>query len=368
MAIKDVQVATYYFPNWGPVKQSEWQLIQAARPKFPGHLQPKVPEWGYENENDPVVMSRKVDAAADHGIDAFIFDWYYYDAQKPQYGWDGSKYLYMALEDGFLKAPNRDRLKFALMWCNHDLGPIPGAVQPATFDALCDYVIKEYFHRPSYWKIDGCPYFSIYQIDTFIQTFGGDQARAAEALQRFRDKVKAAGFPDLHLNAVLWGLRGDRDGLVRDLAIDSTTSYVWIHHYALPNLPATDYAKAGEGYFNAVEKGGGHNGLETPATAMPAPYHVNVSMGWDSSPRCNQQADWMSERGYPFGPVITNNTPAQFQKALGRAREIMLQRPARERIITINSWNEWGEGSYLEPDMQNGTAYLEAVRAVFGEK
>ena len=24
-------------------------------------------------------MAQKIDAAADHGIDAFIFDWYYYD-------------------------------------------------------------------------------------------------------------------------------------------------------------------------------------------------------------------------------------------------------------------------------------------------
>ncbi|MCK5101342.1 MAG: glycoside hydrolase family 99-like domain-containing protein, partial [Cyclobacteriaceae bacterium] len=38
-----------------------------------------------------------------------------------------------------------------------------------------------------------------------------------------------------------------------------------------------------------------------------------------------------------------------------------------ENIFNINCWNEWTEGSYLEPDMQNGMAYLEAVREVFGE-
>ena len=35
------------------------------------------------------------------------------------------------------------------------------------------------------------------------------------------------------------------------------------------------------------------------------------------------------------------------------------------RILNINSWNEWTEGSYLEPDTTNGMAYLEAVRDVF---
>ena len=32
---------------------------------------------------------------------------------------------------------------------------------------------------------------------------------------------------------------------------------------------------------------------------------------------------------------------------------------------TINSWNEWTEGSYLEPDTVHGMGYLEAVKRVF---
>jgi hypothetical protein len=35
------------------------------------------------------------------------------------------------------------------------------------------------------------------------------------------------------------------------------------------------------------------------------------------------------------------------------------------RILNINCWNEWTEGSYLEPDTRNGTAFLEAVKDVF---
>jgi hypothetical protein len=40
--------------------------------------------------------------------------------------------------------------------------------------------------------------------------------------------------------------------------------------------------------------------------------------------------------------------------------------PASRRTITINSWNEWVEGSYLEPDTETGTKYLDAIREVFG--
>src|SRR5450759_2445336 len=68
----DMTVACYYFPNWGPLVTSEWNTVKFTQPKFEGHQQPKVPLWRYENENDPEVMAKKIDAAAENGIDAFI--------------------------------------------------------------------------------------------------------------------------------------------------------------------------------------------------------------------------------------------------------------------------------------------------------
>ena len=81
-----ITVASYYFGNYHPGDPrntknkgpdwSEWELVKAAKPRFPGHQQPRVPLWGYGDESDPKVMEQKIAAAADHGIDAFIFDWY----------------------------------------------------------------------------------------------------------------------------------------------------------------------------------------------------------------------------------------------------------------------------------------------------
>ena len=336
----DVTVAAYYFPNWGPVATSEWGSLQRAKPMFDGHKQPKVPAWGYRNENRPEVMQQKIDAAADHGLDVFIFDWYFYDeAQMP-----GNKYLSSALEEGFLKAPNNDRMKFSLLWCNHDLGDIArGAVTPETFELLTDYVIEHYFKHPSYWLVDGCPYFSIYEVNTFLATFGGDYARAGEAIARFREKVKAAGFPDLHLNGVLFGLGGILSQAVAALGLNSTTSYVWIHHNILPDFPATRYEKAASQYMNSVRNGGGSNGLENGAAGIPVPYHLNISMGWDSSPRCGNvtPGEWLRRRDYPFGAVIVDNTPYLFKKYLAEAKAWTLAKPESERIVVINSWNEY---------------------------
>ena len=113
--------------NW-----TEFHLPIHAGPRFPGHLQPNIPKevegvFGTAPsaaENRPEVMSKKIDAAVEHGVGMFLFDWYWYasptigipDLQGP----GGGPFLDGAINDGFLKAPNKDKMKFALMWANQD--------------------------------------------------------------------------------------------------------------------------------------------------------------------------------------------------------------------------------------------------------
>ena len=84
-------------------------------------------------------------------------------------------------------------------------------------------------------------------------------------------------------------------------------------------------------------------------------------MGWDSSPRAHQ-SDKLENLGYPFMASIKNNTPENFRTALEITRQKLAERPASQRIFNINCWNEWTEGSYLEPDSKHGMQYLQAVR------
>ncbi|MGC9053855.1 MAG: glycoside hydrolase family 99-like domain-containing protein, partial [Candidatus Hydrogenedens sp.] len=90
-----------------------------------------------------------------------------------------------------------------------------------------------------------------------------------------------------------------------------------------------------------------------------------VSMGWDSSPRCKQD-DPFENKGYPFTPILSGNTPEQFQSALEKCRTFLDNNPICNKTLTINAWNEWTEGSYLEPDTVHGYAYLQAIKNIFG--
>lgn len=352
------EVAVYYFPQWHVDAQNEkaygypwteWEVLKNAKPKFAGHQQPKVPRWGYEDEADPKVMAKKINVASSHGIDVFLYDWYYKN--------DGP-FLQRCLDDGFLKAKNKSQLKFAIMWANH------WEVTSATFDSVVDICINKYFKDPAYWKVDGCPYFSIYQLYTFINGFGSTE-KAIAALQKFRDKTKAAGFKDLHLNAVQWGLHmpdsmpaKKANELIDLFQINSVDSYVWIHHTDMPDFPVTTYdymVKKAVEYWSVASK------------QFKVPYHPNVTMGWDASPRCDTSKLFVKGE-YPFFSILTGNTPSKFKQSLQSAKDFVDSTNSAHKIITINSWNEWTEGSYLEPDTINKMKYLEAIKGVFGEK
>lgn len=97
---------------------------------------------------------------------------------------------------------------------------------------------------------------------------------------------------------------------------------------------------------------------------MPVPYFPNITMGWDSSPR-TVQSDVFDTWRYPFMATMGNNTPEHFEEACRAVRTWIDAHAGGPRIVTVNCWNEWTEGSYLEPDTKHGMAYLEVLGNVF---
>ena len=384
---KNYEVAVYYFPNyhvdsinerWHGKGWTEWDLVKAAKPRFEGHLQPKIPSWGYFDEADPKWAAKEIDLAADHGIDVFIYDWYWYEGV--------GQYLQEGLEKGFLKAPNNKRLKFALMWANHDwmnIHPTPytnfqekqtdGRVSEGLWDTITTYVITHYFNQPNYWKIDGKPYFSIFLTTHFIESFGSLD-KAAAAMKMFEDKVKQAGFPGLYLNCIDQGITDHElqsalhssvttEDALQALHALSITSYNFSYAFDLSKAgwPTASYQKAVDvnvSYWKTI-----HNRFKN------IPYFPNVSMGWDVTPRLIQSDKFDTYKGYPFTPVFNgDNTPEAFQSALMKAKQFLDESNMQHKIVTLNAWNEWTEGSYLLPEKRTGTKYLEAIKNVFGEK
>lgn len=371
----EYQIGALYFPNFhlDPRTEkyhgkgwTEWEVLKRAEPRFPGHLQPKRPLWGYEDESRSSVFEKKIDAANKAGITHFIFDWYWYE---------GKPFLESALDRGYLQSANKDQVRFCLMWANHDWinlfpsrlreSPTPliynGTYSPEQFEVVSDTIVSRYFHDPSYYRINGAPYFSIFLLKQLVDRMGG-LAVAGAAFRRFRDKTRAAGFPDLHLNAMTTDLAGipNLKSALQSLGVRSVTSYTWVLHYDLNKrpFPATEYKDAlaaAPAYWNKA------------AEMYGVPYHTDVSMGWDPSPR-TCQSDMFQRGNYPWTPVLVNNTPELFRRALVEAKAHLDATPGRPKILTINAWNEWTEGSYLEPDSTHGMRYLDALRSVFGTR
>jgi len=361
---EDYQIAVYYFPQWHVDEKNngmfghgwtEWEGIKNARPRFEGHKQPKVPLWGYEDEADPVVMERKINAAYDSGIDAFKYCWYWNDS---------GPFLHRALEEGYMNAKNNDKVKFAVMWANHDHFTGTGVVTEETFRTMTDYIIENYFTHPSYWRIDGKPYFSIYLMFTLVESFGSVE-KTAQALEDFRNRARDAGIGEIHINVVEFGARftanikGEVTNLqdyLTTLNIDSVTSYVWIHHTTFNTFPDQNYADFRDASIKQEERLG--------KIYHWLPYFPNVTMGWDSSPRTPQNVPY-ENKGYPSTSITVDNTPEEFKIALQKVKDMIDSGKTSRKIITINAWNEWGEGSFIEPELEYGMGYLDAIKDVF---
>ncbi len=373
-------IAAYVWPSYTgkemrarqfwPDGIGEWQTVMSVPSRMPqkpaDYEWDRKPLWGCCDEADPKVMEMQIEEATKHGVNVFIYDWYWYD-RRP--------FLEQCLDEGFLGASNNEKMKFYIMWANHDAGytwdtrlsdllwrgqdPTVwlGAVDRHEFEIVAHRIIDKYFSRPNYYKIDGKPVFMIYDVDNLVKGLGSVEA-TREALDWFREETIKAGHPGLELQLTAWGERISNmsgvDGthtlstkeVVPTLGFDSVTNYQFVHFcymdkdYEKEVLPIAykEWARMDKDYT--------------------VPYYPHVSIGWDNNPRF-----------ISYTPAVCrNNPPEVFKQALIKAKEFVDTHNLPVPLITINSWNEWTETSYLEPDTKYGYGYLEAIKDVFVEE
>ena len=368
---KKYDVAAYIWPAYTgkeirskifwPDGIGEWQTVKRVHNKPQYNYQwNRKPLWGYVDEADPTVMEMQIEQALKHGVNVFIYDWYWYD-NRP--------FLENCLNDGFLKANNSGDMKFYIMWANHDAGytwdyrlssgqDVPvwrGAVTEEQFKIIGKRWIDQYFTKENYYKIDNKPVVSIYDLDNFINGLGGIE-RAIDNMNWLQNEAKKAGLDGVHIQLIKWGddpvnlsgVDGGATALVPELAkkmpFDSLTHYQFIHFTYLT-----------EDYTRIVELA--EKEWAKTAKEFDIPYYPHVSIGWDNNLRFED-----------YKPTIfLDNTPEKFKVALEKAKAFSDEN-CKCPLITINSWNEWTENSYLEPDDLNGYGYLEAVKSVFKGK
>lgn len=343
-------------PFW-PRGIGEWETVMTVQKRYPNHYWNRKPLWGYINEADPSVMSMEIEEATKHGVNVFIFDWYWFD---------GRPFMETTLNNGFLKADNVSKMKFYLMWANHDVLNLwdtrlanvnennviwTGKVDRQEFEKICKRNIEKYFKLPQYYKIDGKPVFMIYDIPQLITGLGGIE-ETVDALNWFKEETKKAGFPGLDLQITMWGVNLNYSGFdagktnspenefVKKLGFTSATHYQFVH-----------FTNVDDEYPNVVDRA--EKEWYRIDSVFDCKYYPHVSVGWDNSPRTGRSA------------VVRNNTPENFEKALRKARDFVDKHPEQAPLITINSWNEWTETSYLMPCNVYGYGYLEAIKNVF---
>ncbi len=316
-----LDVGVYYFPGWRTAGQ--WAPIT----RYPE----RRPVLGWYREGDPSVADWQIKWAAEHGITFFAYDWY----------WSaGARSLEHALHNGLFNAHFRRYLKFCLLWANHNP---PGTSSHEDFMAVVRYWIENYFRRPEYYTIEGKPVVIIFTPHRFRADMGSEAVR--RAFEAMREECRKAGLPGLYLIACVGGDTSEHAAAAAE-GYDAISAYNW------PGLGMSGNQRVAP-YADLLEPHRAH--WERMAAAGPLPIMTPVSGGWDSRP-------WHGDTAM----VRSGRTPELFRRHLLDARRFIETHPGKALpVALIEAWNEFGEGSYIEPTRDYGFGYLDAIREVF---
>ena len=377
-----IRAIALYLPQYHPIPENdewwgkgftEWTNVAKAKPLFRGHYQPRIPaDLGFYDLRLPEVREAQAAMASDAGIEGFCY-WHYW------FG-NGKKLLERPFEE--VLSSGQPDFPFCLAWANHDWttktwqnGGRKEMIVQQTYPGEKDHISHFNYVLPAfldhrYIKVDGKPLFLILEpyyfkgLTLFMDLwrklavehglkgiyFVG-MGNSTSTVKKNGDGTVERVLPNLESSAALykeilsWGFDGYNSwGKSRAEMLSQGKFLRLIRrglHEKFPFLPAyhLNYPKVmRKEYYFAPE--------DTWDNIYPTLFPQ-----WDRSPRI-AKADG----------IYINATPKYFKKHIEDALEVISNKPAEHRILFLRSWNEWGEGNYVEPDLKYGHGYLDALK------
>jgi hypothetical protein len=332
-SMADYRIGVYYFPGWKdnlPHAPSlhPWEPIK----KFPE----RKPLLGWYKEGSKEIMRKQIDWMHEYGISFIAFDWYFTKEHKEVLGHALSAYL---------DAPNRGKEQFSLLWANHT--NYPSSLDD--WDAMVNCWINDYLPRREFLKIDGKPVIFVFSADALVRDAARFGKTSGDLIARAQTLAREHGLPGIYFVACT----GARSPMIdRDAKASGYSAFSAYNYWGGPASAAVSHTFTELDYDYREH-------WERFARKGNLPLIVPMISGWDRRP-------W----GPSSDPLHDNclSTPEEFRTHLSAAKSFMDAHPlpSGDEMGIICAWNEFGEGSFIEPTESHGFAYLEQIRDVFG--
>ncbi len=334
----DYEIGAYYFPGWN--KPAAWERISSTHPE-------RKPVLGWYDEGNPEVVDWQIKWSLENGIQYYLVDWY----------WNrGEQYLEHWIK-AFQKAKYKSMFRWAVMWANHNG---KGSHSEEDQRKVTRYWIDNYFNTPEYYTIDGQPVVVIWSpsgMDEDIreaEAAKGIVLKKGDGVKRLLDISRSmaheAGHKGIYFVAMKWPEGSTLPEDVRwlqEAGFDMTSIYHYMDHGGKAENPMRfPFQQVVDSSLPYWEKR-----YETDIL----PFLPNLSTGWDSRP-------WHGDENI----IIENRTVVGFRKICEDLKTFCEK--TKIRRIVLAPTNEWGEGSYVEPNAEFGFGMFETVREVFCEK
>lgn len=379
-----VRVIAFYLPQFHPIPENdkwwgkgftEWTNVGKAKPLFKGHYQPKVPaDLGYYDLRSPWVREQQADLARKAGIEGFAY-WHYW--------FGGGRTI---LQRPFLDMMNTKKpdFPFCLAWGNHTWSNktwktglnkeisntiIAEQTYPGEEDFIAhfNYVLPA-FKDKRYIMVDDKPLFVIFdptfkELSMFIDIWQRLAKQNGLKGIHFVGQAYNAGYnmvenheikrPFLSLNEAekryKYALSRGLDAVVSigQLRAENIVSGKYKQLFGKLLSKYTNY-KA----LNLYEQKKINEHIFVPEDMWENVYPTIIP-NWDRSPRVGRAA-----------AIYINSTPEVFEQHIRDAVKLVAGKSAEHRIIFLKSWNEWGEGNYVEPDLMYGMGYINALAKI----